>query len=224
MNRLLEIACFNFSSAVTAQEAGADRVELCSAYENGGLSPSRENIERAVEKLKIPIHVMIRPRSGNFVYSLKDTERMKEEIEFCRKSKVTGIVIGALTASDDVDHGRLKDFLDLAGDMRITFHRAIDECRNMKAAMERLIDLGVGRVLCSGGPGNAIDNLERLKILQKNYGHRIIIMPAGNIRAANISDILKTGCREYHSSALRANNLIPDPTEIRLMKQTLARA
>ena len=219
--KLLEIACFNMASAAVAQEAGADRIELCENYNEGGLTPSQTLIAEARQKISIPLHVIIRSRGGDFNYSEEEAEVMKSAVAFCRSQQVNGIVFGALDKSNNVDIQLCRDIIKLAGPMSFTFHRAIDQCKNIDLAMEQLIDLGVNRVLTSGGAGNVIQNISKLKQLQNNYGRRIVIMPGGGLRASNIGQVMPCGCPEYHSAAITGSAAVADAEEIKKMKSFL---
>lgn len=203
MPRLLEIACFNEQSAIIAQKAGADRIELCVNYKEGGLSPSLKMIETSRNAISIPIVVMLRPRPGNFIYTRSEFESLKTHLELCRRIKVDGVVFGTITKEGDVDKEVCRELLKLAGSMKVCFHRAIDLCREIDRQLETLIELGIHRVLTSGGQSNAIEGKENLARWQKRYGAKIGIMPGGGLRSGNIQDvILTTGCNEFHSAAI----------------------
>lgn len=220
--KLLEIACFNLGSAVIAQEAGADRIELCENYSAGGTTPSKALISEIREKISIPLHVIIRSRGGDFNYSAQEAEDMKSAVLFCRSQNISGIVFGALDKNNNVNVTLCREVIKLAGLMSITFHRAIDQCENIESAMEQLIGLGVSRVLTSGGAGNAVQNINRLKQLQDKYGSRIVIMPGGGLRSSNIEQVVQCGCSEYHSAAITGNSAMADADEIKKLKRFLA--
>ncbi len=222
MKKLLEIACFNLPSVVIAQDAGADRIEFCKDYHLGGTSPQRNDILSVRELTSLPIHCIIRPRGGNFVYDKEESEIMCDEIRFCLRTQINGVVIGAQTNSHVVDVELCKRFIDTAEHMPVTFHRAIDDCKDIYRSIESLIQLGFKRVLTSGGEGNAITNCDKLKKLQREFGQEIIIMPGGGIRAENIDMIMnKTKCDEFHSAAIINNIVLPDESQIHLMLKKL---
>jgi len=219
--RLLEIACFNLASAQIAQEAGADRIELCSNYWEGGITPSETEIIDARHRIKVPLHVMVRCRAGDFYYSETEFNNMCLTVEFSKKHNIDGIVIGILSESNDVDVEACRRLMKLAGNMSVTFHRAIDHCSDMENAFEDLIELGVHRVLTTGGAANVMEGFERLKKLQDMYGSDIIIMPGGGLRSTNIQHILQSGCNEFHSSALTTNAHTVSESEIKKIKKYL---
>ncbi len=222
MKRLLEIACFNLESALLAQEAGADRIELCENYSLGGITPSDELIQEVRNKLKIPLHVIVRPRGGNFYYTDTEKTEMKRTILLCKKTGVNGVVFGCLLPDNSVDVVTNKELKELASPMSVTFHRAIDECSDLQKGVNALISLGIERVLTSGGRSNALQGKNTLLALQASFADKIIILPGGGIRSGNLTELLKTtACSEYHSAALLANSDVCDPQEIRNMKTLL---
>jgi len=198
----LEICASTIESALNAQNAGADRIELCTELSVGGLTPSYGMIKLARELINIPIYVLIRPRSGGFQFSKMELEQMKEDILFCGKEQIDGVVIGALTEERRVDEYMLHELMSVAGYMDVTFHRAFDEVINKFEALDALIELGVQRILTSGGPGRAVDHAEELSDLIQEAGDELIIMPGGGIRPDNVRVLLGLGVRELHSSCL----------------------
>lgn len=219
MKRVLEIACFNLESALLAQEAGADRIELCENYAEGGLTPSEKLISDTRRELKIPVHVIIRPRGGNFLYSEVEKEEMKRSILFCKENAVNGVVFGCLLADKSVDVATCQELKKLAAPMSVTFHRAIDECADISKGLEALIDLGFNRVLSSGGEAAALEGKERLRALHASFKNKIIILPGRGIRSGNLMELVEaTNCFEYHSAALSMGSSVCDPNEIRKMK------
>jgi copper homeostasis protein len=224
--RILEIACFNLESALIAEASGADRIELCENYALGGLTPSNQLILETRGKVNIPIYVMIRPHAESFVYSDKDLNEMRETIQFCKLNHIDGVVFGVLeheknSLSYKVNTGACKMLCELAALMSITFHRAIDQCAVLHEAVESLIDLGVHRVLSSGGQRNAMDGIHLLKNLQARFGKKITIMPGGGIRAENLKTIITSNCKEFHSAALPKDSVIADAFEIKKLRAIL---
>lgn len=224
-SKLLEIACFNVASCLLAQEAGADRIEFCADYSAGGITPSKADIIKAKELLRIPIHVIIRPRGGNFVYNEEEINIMKQDILFCRSHNIDGVVFGVLTADNEIDKAVNKELVQLADGMSTTFHRAIDECNNYVKALEDLVSLGFIRVLTSGSAKTAFEGLNTLKKTQSMYGSEIIIIPGGGIRSENIAQIIsETNCYEFHSAALTTNKNLVDENEVRLLNEKTTNA
>jgi len=220
-DEILEIACFNLESALLAESAGADRLELCENYKKGGLTPSHFLIHEACQKIKIPLHVIIRPRAGNFIYSDEEITKMREDILFCKENRLQGVVFGVLTNENKIDLSVCKSLIECARPMAVTFHRAIDACKDINSSCRDLINLGVDRVLTSGGSGNAADNIPSLIKLQEEFGKRIKIMPGGGIRSSNLSELRKTNCTEFHSAAIINESEICDSSEVKRLKKLL---
>ena len=202
-NVRFEICCGSLQSALNAQEAGAHRVELCSALSLGGLTPSYGFIELARKRLKIDINVLIRPRQGDFLYDSDEVAVMIRDITACAQMGVNGVVIGALDPFGNVDVDACRAMVAVAKHhgMSVTFHRAIDRACNIMAALEDVISAGADRVLSSGGKNSSYEGAETLARMNAAANGRIIIMPGGGVNAANISHILKTtGAQEIHFS------------------------
>ena len=209
---LLEIACFNLESALIAEKAGADRIELCDNYAEGGTTPSLATIEAAVRMLKIPVFVMIRPRGGDFIYTDIDFSLMKRDIELCRNAGAAGVVFGMLNVDNKIDSLRCAELISIAGSMKTTFHKAFDEIKDQKEALEKIISLGFYRVLTSGGAPSAIDGTKSIKALLAQSAGRIQILAGGGVRSNNVIQLISlTGVSEIHSAAISSKN-IPYPT------------
>lgn len=214
----LEICTHTIESALNAQKGGADRIELCVDLSVGGLTPSYGLIKIAKKLLEIPVFVLIRPRAGDFVYSKMELEVMKEDIAFCSAQQVEGVVIGALRATGEVNEAMTAELMKAAGYMDITFHRAFDETPNQFEALETLKDLGVQRILTSGGKGNAIDNIEQLEALIDEASEDVIIMPGGGVRPDNAQEIIELGANEIHSSCIIPGQSLTDLTAVTQLK------
>lgn len=198
----LEICANSVFSCLEAQKGGAYRVELCAAIPEGGTTPSYGEIALARELLAIKLNVIIRPRSGDFLYSELEHLTMLKDIEMCRRLGVDGIVIGCLTADGEVDITRNADLIAAAGDMSITFHRAFDMCHDKYESLESVIKLGCHRLLTSGGKAKAEEGMGLIRRLIEQSKDRIIIMPGSGITEYNIATIAKqTGATEFHLSA-----------------------
>lgn len=199
---LIEVACFTPESALKAVSNGAGRIELCSGYSEGGLSPSAGTISLVRNKVDIPIHVMVRPRVGDFLYNSTDMEAIFREVSFYRELGVDGIVVGILTSDGHVDTKAIAQIVEKASPMTVTFHRAFDQCTDLKDELLRLIDCGVHRVLTSGGKADVISGLDNLKKLVEIAENKIIVLPGGGIRADNVQQIVqRLGVPEIHLSA-----------------------
>lgn len=202
MHFKLEIIGFNIESCIAAQEAGADRIELCAGPGEGGTTPSYAMIKAAREKLNIDLYVMIRPRGGDFLYSDADFQIMKEDVKICKEFNCNGIVTGILTKDGKVDKKRCRQLIEIAYPLEATFHRAFDRVADPFEAMEDIIEMGFERILTSGLKPKAVESTDLLSRLIEQAGDRIIIMPGSGVNADNIISIAEsTGAAEFHSSA-----------------------
>ena len=202
MKFVLEIIGFTIEGCLVAQNAGANRIELCDSPADGGTTPSYGFIKAAREKLQIDLFPIIRPRGGDFFYSDDEFEIMKTDVKLCKESGCDGVVIGMLTKDAKVDKQRCSSLVDLAYPLGVTFHRAFDRTADPFQALEDIIDTGCERVLTSGQQPNALDGAGLIKQLIEKAGDRIIIMPGSGIRSANIVQVAEsTGAAEFHSSA-----------------------
>lgn len=200
----LEICAGTWDSAKAAAEGGADRIELCSALSEGGLTPSVGLIKKALSlQHSLKVHVLIRPRSGDFLYTPDEVEMMAEDIRTAVSLGVDGVVIGALTADGQIDVPACKVLVAAAaGVQNITFHRAFDMCADPFAAMEQIIGLGCNRILTSGLSSTAEEGIPTLRRLVEAAKDRIIIMPGCGVSPHNARRILgETGATEIHASA-----------------------
>ena len=199
----MEACVDSLDAAIAAEQAGADRLELCSALELGGITPSIGQIELVCKSVSIPVQVLLRPRTGNFVYSQGEVDTLCHDALQISRSGAAGIVTGALDRRGGLARevmGRLREMSDLP----LTFHRAFDHARNPFEVVEELVELGVERILTSGQKPTAMSGIKMLWNLQQHFGQKIIIMPGGGISAKNISRIASlSGCREFHFSAIR---------------------
>lgn len=198
----LEICANGLLNALTAELCGAHRIELCENLESGGLTPSFGTLEMAAERIKIPTHVLIRPRRGNYVYDKTERELMLRDIDLVRRLGLAGVVIGALDHNGSIDLETLKVLKEAAGELSVTFHRAIDVCMAPEKAIESLIRLGIPRLLTSGGAPTAYEGISRIAAWQQSFGQHIAIMAGSGINNGNALEIIKkTGVREIHTSA-----------------------
>lgn len=198
----IEICANSVESAVKAQEGGAYRVELCADIPEGGTTPSFGEMRMARQLLqKTKLHVIIRPRGGDFLYSQLEQEIMLHDIKVARQLGADGVVFGCLTAEGNVDVQAMKKLMNAVGNMNVTFHRAFDMCRNPHEALEQIIELGCTRILTSGQEANAVKGIPLLKELVEQADGRIIIMPGCGVNPNNILQIAEeTGASEFHFS------------------------
>lgn len=199
MDFKLEICVDNVDSAINAEVAGANRIELCDNLLEGGTTPGYGTILSARNNLNIDINVLIRPRGGDFLYTDIEYDVMRRDIELCGEAGVNGIVIGILMPDGSVDLERTAKLIELAHPMSVTFHRAFDMCSNPMNALELIIASGAARLLTSGQENKAFEGSELIKKLREKAGDRLIIMPGSGINESNISHIAKeTGAKEFH--------------------------
>ena len=219
---LIEACVDSIDSAIEAELGGADRVELCGELLQGGVTPSAGLIGGVCERIRIPVFALIRPRTGDFLYDDDELDVMLRDIEVIRSLNVEGIVIGALTRDGDIDIGTLYTLIAAAGDMNVTFHRAFDFVKDQRVALEALIELGVDRVLTSGGAPTALDGAEMLAELVDQGGSDIAILAGGGINASNVAQVVRlSGVKEVH---VRAAAAVTSEMTFRPASITLARA
>ena len=201
MKTILEICAADIESVYAAARGGADRVELCCALGQGGLTPSLGLIEQALVVPGIKVNVLIRPRPGDFLYSEAELRTMERDIEVCRRLGVNGVVFGALTPDGDVDIKVCHHLAEMAGDMHKTFHRAFDVLRDPYRAVCQIMALGFDRILTSGQAASAMEGLDLIAGLQREFPD-MTFMAAGGISPDNVANIVsRTGVREVHASA-----------------------
>jgi copper homeostasis protein len=236
---MLEIAVFNIDSAIAAAAAGADRLELCENPQEGGTTPSYGTLKLVKQNIRIPVFPIIRPRGGDFLYSVTEFEVMKQDIRLCKELGFEGVVIGLLLPDGHIDIARTAELVELAYPMDASFHRAFDRCADAFKGLEDVISAGCTRILTSGQVPNATDGKELIRQLVNKAGDRIIIMPGSGVRSNNIRELADyTGAKELHSSARvssksamqfsqagmqdKLESVLVDSDEIRKMKQQLS--
>lgn len=200
--RVLEVCCGSLQSAMNAVGGGAERIELCSALSLDGLTPSLGLIQQLRSLYPtLRIHVLIRPREGDFVYTEAELQVMLRDIELAAAAGATAIVAGALTPEGDIDLTATRRLIEAAGSLPFTFHRAFDVVTDQHEALAQLIDLGAARVLTSGGAPSAMHGKERLRQLVEQAAGSISILPGGGVNSNNARIILETtGATEIHGS------------------------
>ncbi|MEU6740184.1 copper homeostasis protein CutC [Streptosporangium sandarakinum] len=204
MSLKYEICIDSTAGALAAEQAGADRVELCSALFDGGLTPTLGTVEATLAAVSsIRVHVIIRPRGGDFIYDEHEIAAMERDVATIRDAGAQGVVIGALTPSGEVDTEVAKRLIGAAGDLSVTFHRAFDMTADPFAALETLAGLGVDRVLTSGQDTTALEGAPLIASLVERAGDRLVVMPGGGITPRNVGRVVEaTGAREIHFAAL----------------------
>ena len=203
MDVLKEACVGSFQEARRADKLGADRIELCDNLAVGGTTPSFGTIKMAKESLRAPIFPIIRPRGGDFIFNQEEIQIMETDIEACCSLNIEGVVIGVLNPDRTINESAVKRLIEKAKTMNISFHMAFDEIEDKKAAIDRLIELGINRILTKGGQGRAIDNLETLKELVAYADGRINILAGGSITRENYIEVVKeTGVKEVHGTKI----------------------
>nr|WP_269810739.1 copper homeostasis protein CutC [Kineosporia rhizophila] len=199
----MEICLEDVGGAVIAEASGADRVELCSALSEGGLTPSAGLVRRVLATTtRIGVQVLIRPRAGDFVFTPEELEVMFEDVRQLASPGRVGFVIGALTPSGEIDRAVLERLLEACGDAPVTFHRAFDACRDLPEALDVLISQGVSRVLTSGGAKTALEGAAGLRSLVEQADRRIMVLAGGGVRPGNVAELVRrTGVAEVHCRA-----------------------
>lgn len=205
MARLLEVCTGSVESVIAARDGGAARFELCSALEVGGITPSVGLMRLTREVKDIAMHVLIRPRGGDFLYNEAEIQCMEQDIIAARDCGADGVVIGALTADGNIDTTTCSRLVKAAQGMNITFHRAFDMCCDPFRALEEIIELGCNRILTSGLAATAEAGIPLIKRLVTTADGRIMIMPGCGVNATNAARILQeTGATEIHASARKS--------------------
>jgi copper homeostasis protein len=200
----LEVCANSINSALAAQQGGAVCVELCDNLKEGGTTPSAGQITLARKLLHIKLYVLIRPRSGDFLYNDIEFQTMQADIRYCIEAGCDGIVIGILNADGTIDKERNLELIRMAKQfgLGVTFHRAFDVCADQYQALEDIIELGCERILTSGGKSTAMEGATVLAHLVEKAAGRISIMAGAGVNEHNVADLIHyTGVQEVHSSA-----------------------
>jgi len=188
---VLEVCVESVDHAMAAERGGAHRIELCSDLASGGITPSVALFEASRHHLRLPIHALIRPRAGDFLYSDYEFEIMERDIHMAKQLRMDGIVLGLLDENGRVDVPRTRTLVDVAHPLPVTFHRAFDECQDMDACLEAVIQTGAARILTSAGQARATDGITALAHLVRAAGDRIVVMPGGGVDVDNVQLILR---------------------------------
>ncbi|MCX6144025.1 MAG: copper homeostasis protein CutC [Ignavibacteriales bacterium] len=207
---ILEVCVDSVESAVAAQRGGAGRIELCADLEHGGTTPSIDMIRSVREQVSLKVHVMIRPRTGDFCYSKAEFEVMKRDVQESKKLGIDGLVFGILTSNGTIDTARTKILLEMARLLSVTFHRAFDETVDLFAALSELTQLGVDRVLTSGGKPSVETGVQTLADLVRKAGSSIKVLAGGGITVENVADVIeKTNVDEVHALSSVSSTFVP---------------
>ena len=199
---LIEVCVDSPASLQAAVDGGADRVELCSALELGGLTPTT-GLQRAAKRAPIPVHAMIRPRAGDFHFTADELEQMVADIAACRAAGFAGVVIGAADRGR-LDRTALSVMAEAAGPLSLTLHRVFDVLDDRMAGIETAAALGIDRILTSGGAAGAPEGAGVIRRCVEQADGRLAIMAGGGVRAANVAELVRqTGVTEIHGSFSR---------------------
>ena len=197
---LVEAAVDTIESALSAERAGAGRIELCASLSDAGITPSGGLIAAAVERCRIPVFVLIRPRGGSFGYSDGEMEIMLRDVALVKSLGAHGVVAGVLQPNALIDVKKVRMLVSAAKPLPVTFHRAFDYASNREESLEELIGAGVARVLTSGGASTALEGASGIAALVRQARGRIRIVAAGGIRENNVREVVVlTGVTEVHA-------------------------
>lgn len=199
---IVEICANSFESVLAATKGGAHRIELCTNLSVGGLSPSYELIEKVIKEFTIPVHVLIRPRKGDFIYSEAEVSKMIKSIIICNKLGCKGIVSGALTAENKIDFKTVQQLINASKGMDFTFHRAFDCVENAMDSLKQLMKLKINRLLSSGQKQTALEGISLLTRMKAFSNGKIEIMPGSGINTTNATNFKKAGFDSIHLSAM----------------------
>jgi len=205
-----ELCAQSLDAAVAGQAGGADRIELCTDLACGGVTPSGNLTASVLGALTIPVHILIRPRAGSFVFSADELDKMRRQICGAKRAGASGVALGVLLPDGQVDVERSRALVELARPMAVTFHRAFDEAGDLSTALESVIRTGADSLLTSGGEADVLNGAERIAALQKQAAGRIAIIAGGGLRLENVVDVARrSGVFSLHGSLSRRNGHVP---------------
>ncbi|GGW29909.1 copper homeostasis protein CutC [Arenibacter certesii] len=219
---IVEVCANSLESALNAQKAGADRIELCSELGVGGVTPSYGLLKVIKKYITIPVNVLIRPRSGDFTYTDREFEIMKHDIEICKELGFNGIVSGALMSDFSLDVERTKELVEISKPLYFTFHRAIDWVKNPMATLKQLELLGVDAILSSGQQKSSVEGMNQLLEFHNNT-ENIVIMPGGGIADTNVHQFKEKGFGAVHLSGIRFHKTLGHTPEIQMSTPSFLR-
>ena len=202
---IIEICATTLNSVINAQDAGADRIELCQEYLIGGVTPSLTCTLESIQNSRIPINILIRPRGGDFIFTEEEFETMIESIYNFKNYNINGFVVGFLNENNKLDSNRLAQFRDITKGYELIFHRAFDYLNNQDESLELLIENKFDRILCSGSTTDSEQGLKRLIYLKKIAKNKISIMPGGGVNLRNFNLFKASHFNEIHLSAIDKN-------------------
>jgi copper homeostasis protein len=205
-NYLFELCAETVQAAKAAELGGADRIEFCSQLSIGGVTPSEELISAVIRAVAIPVHVLIRPRGGDFVYTRAEFDQMRQQINYVNQAGAAGIAIGVLLPDGRVDIERSRELVNLGRPLSVTFHRAFDETADLTHALESVIQTGADCLLTSGGAPDVLSGADSIARMRRLAAGRLQIMAGGGLRLANLAEVVRrTGVSYLHGSLTRRN-------------------
>ena len=201
---ILEACVETIQQGLLAEKNHADRIEFCQRLDLGGITPDHDLIRTAINKIKIPVKIMIRPRGGDFIYSDSEIDRMKSDIKYCKSIGVEEVVLGALNNDKEIDYSLTQHLAKLAIPMKVTFHKAIDKVSNYMNALKTLSTMqNIGSVLTSGTKENALAGKDYIKIASEEFSETLNIIAAGSITNTNLKKIhSELNMKEYHGKKI----------------------
>ena len=202
---IIEICATSLKSIINAQNAGANRIELCQEYLIGGVTPSLTFTLESIQNSRIPINILIRPRGGDFIFTDEEFDIMIKSIHNFKNYNINGFVVGFLNENNKLDSDRLAQFRDITKGYELIFHRAFDYLNNQDESLELLIENKFDRILCSGSTTDSEQGLKRLIYLKKRSNERISIMPGGGVNLRNFNLFKTSNFNEIHLSAIDKN-------------------
>lgn len=224
---ILEITVETVDSALAAEHAGADRIELCAELNQGGTTPAVAAMRKVHEELELPVFPIIRPRKGDFVYTDAEFAAMRRDIAVARDLGMEGVVLGILRPDRSIDVERTRELVEWAHPLEVTFHRAFDYANDLLHSLEDVIQTGATRLLTAGGAKSAPEGAAMLGKLVDAAGTRIIVLPGAGLHAGNIAKLAtETRAREFHSGLggilpYGSSDLTRFESEVHAMKRAL---
>jgi copper homeostasis protein len=198
---VFELCAESVDACLAAHAGGAHRLELCTALSEGGLTPSHGLLHEAVRKSGLPVHVLIRPRGGDFVYTPAEMDVIREDLKYARSLGASGVVLGVLRSDGTVDIEQTRQLVEMAAPLEVTFNRAFDYTESQEQSLENVIAAGCKRVLTSGGKSDVVRGAESLARLVKQASGRIDLAVGGGLRLNNASAVARaTGAQHFHGS------------------------
>lgn len=230
MAMLFELCAENLESALAAEQGGADRIELCAGLSRGGITPPQDVMAEIVRALDIPVHVLIRPRAGDFAFSSREFDTMRRQIDAVKRAGASGIATGVLLSDGRVDIERTRALIEQARPMDVTFHRAFDETVDLAQALEDVIEAGADSLLTSGGAADVLSGAATIRALAEQAGGRIPLIAGGGLRLDTLAEVVRiSGVLCIHGSLSRRNGdgassaLVADVKEaVRLLRTQAA--